>query len=879
MERLVKDAAELDKSIDANSLSYANIVKAIHAVQVKTGIYGTTQKEAEHTITGSLNSMRSAWNNLLPALIKGGDSFDQCVQNLVSSIKIFAGNIMPAIKSALAGIGSLITELTPIIVQEIPSIAQSILPPLISAAIQIMQGLISALPSILNTLAAQLPALISTLLPAAASGVVQIIKGIGQVIIQNAPALISAAKQAILSVVQTIYEGFTGQSMSTTMFSNLKTTIESVFSSIQKIIAGVIQFGQTMWNNLAPVFAFIGNIALTLFNGIANHINTILPILNTLVVAFVVLKTVLTIVNAVAAIHGAITSVMAAKQALATGATVAATAAQNGNNATILAAILLKGKEAAAWVASKAAMIASTVATKAAALGQALLNGTLLACPLTWIIVGILALVAVFVVLYNKCEWVRNAFNAIGDAIKWVGEKISNFFGWIGEKLGFTSNEAGKEGGEKLKEGFNEGSAGLDTSAYNIGTSVDSGLANGINMSSYLPTTAATSTANQTELALSGVTDTSLYGTQANTNLASGLNTSSYMPVSAAANTEMLTDNELMKLSNSTSQYGAQANANLASGINSTSYLPASAAANTEMLTDNELMKLSNSTSQYGSAAVSNLASGITANTGTAVSAATTMSSQVENAAATDVTVSLKVDDSSTQTFTDAISNLVTTTANKLQEIPPKFTEMFATVKGIVAKDMSIVVKTFQMKYKQLIQITVQALNQIKATFNGCDLTSSGAHIVDGLISGMNSRRGALISTAQSMANAVKNTINSALDIHSPSRVLFETGVNTAQGNIEGIKSKLPETQQVAQEMGEVSIPYSQTYTPQNSPTSNVTRSTVVENNTYSPEFNATFYTNGTDRDAKSKFKRWFDEAMSEFFASADRRYPRETEV
>lgn len=98
MQRLVKDAAKLDKSIDASSLSYGNIVKAIHAVQKNLGITGTTAKEAEKTISGSLYAMKSAWGNLMPALIQGGDSFDQCVDNLVSSVKTFAGNIMPAIK-------------------------------------------------------------------------------------------------------------------------------------------------------------------------------------------------------------------------------------------------------------------------------------------------------------------------------------------------------------------------------------------------------------------------------------------------------------------------------------------------------------------------------------------------------------------------------------------------------------------------------------------------------------------------------------------------------------------------------------------------------------------------------------------------------------
>ena len=163
MKRLIQDAAKLDKSIDANSMSYGNIVKAIHAVQVELDIYGTTQKEAEHTITGSLNSMKSAWGNLLPALIQGGESFDQCVKNLVDSVKIFARNIKPAIKQALSGVGSLIEELTPIIVEEIPTLVDELLPPLIKAATQIVAGLIKALPSIISALAKEVPGILKTL--------------------------------------------------------------------------------------------------------------------------------------------------------------------------------------------------------------------------------------------------------------------------------------------------------------------------------------------------------------------------------------------------------------------------------------------------------------------------------------------------------------------------------------------------------------------------------------------------------------------------------------------------------------------------------------------------------------------------------------------
>ncbi len=850
MERLVADAAKLDKTIDATSLSYGNIVKAIHAVQVETGIYGTTQKEAEHTITGSLNSMRSAWNNLLPAMIEGGDSFDQCVDNLVSSVGVFSGNIMPAVEKALGGVGSLITKLTPLIVKEIPKIAQDLLPPLINSAISITQGLIDALPGILNVLIAQLPTLIKSLLPAMASGTVQLIKGVVQVVKTNSPTLVSAAKEAIAEIIRAVYEGFTGKTMSTTMFSDLKISIESVFNKIQQAIGVVIQFGQSMWNSLAPIFSTVGSLALSIFSGIANNMNAILPIVKGLTIAFIAFKAVMLVVNAISAVHGAVTAVMAAHQAMAAGATVAATAAQNGNNATILAGIALKVKESAAWVASKAALVATTVATKAAAVGQMLLNGTLLACPLTWIVIAIMALVGVFVVLYQKCEWVRNAFNAIGDAIKWVGEKISSFFGWIGEKLGFTSKEAGKTGGESLKEGFDEGSAGIDAQAFNLGTtagtSLDSGFANGIDMSAYMPTDSAGAMVNQTDLTLSGITDTSQYGIDLNANLASGIDMSAYMPVSAAADTETLTDSELQKLVSSTPQYGTDAMTGLASGISAASYAPTTAAVGVAADTQSALYGVSANTSQIGAQAATGFSSGFTNGSGS---------------------------------VTEAMGDMQNTVSDTMSIVTTDISDGSLKAAEAMNLNMTELAAVTKTKLDEAVTAVKNAMNSIKAAVSGCNLKNSGANIADGLIEGINSRRSALAAAAQSMASTVTNSVNSALDIHSPSRVLFETGVNTVQGDINGIKSKLPEVGAAAQKMGDMSIPYGQTYTPQNSSVSNTSRSYTSERNTYSPQFNATFYTNGTDRDIKSKFKRWFDEAMSDFFESADRRNPQTTEV
>ncbi len=70
-------------------------------------------------------------------------------------------------------------------------------------------------------------------------------------------------------------------------------------------------------------------------------------------------------------------------------------------------------KNAASAVASKTALVATTVATKAAAAAQWLLNVAMSANPIGLIILAIVALVAGFVILYNKVEWFRNAMDAI----------------------------------------------------------------------------------------------------------------------------------------------------------------------------------------------------------------------------------------------------------------------------------------------------------------------------------------------------------------------------------------------------------------------------------------------------------------------------------
>ena len=76
----------------------------------------------------------------------------------------------------------------------------------------------------------------------------------------------------------------------------------------------------------------------------------------------------------------------------------------------------------------KSALTAATTALKPLIASVWGFTSALLANPITWIVIAIVALIAVFVLLYNKCEWFRNGVNAIWDGIKAGASAVASFF-------------------------------------------------------------------------------------------------------------------------------------------------------------------------------------------------------------------------------------------------------------------------------------------------------------------------------------------------------------------------------------------------------------------------------------------------------------------
>lgn len=108
MERLLADATKLS-GVEYNIDNLDDVYNAIHAVQVEMGITGTTAKESAETFSGSLDSMKASFSNVLGKLALGQDikpSLEALAQTtatfLLGNFFPMIGNIFKALPGAIS---------------------------------------------------------------------------------------------------------------------------------------------------------------------------------------------------------------------------------------------------------------------------------------------------------------------------------------------------------------------------------------------------------------------------------------------------------------------------------------------------------------------------------------------------------------------------------------------------------------------------------------------------------------------------------------------------------------------------------------------------------------------------------------------------------
>lgn len=268
MQRLLEDAEKLS-GVKYDISSYSDIIDAIHVIQTEMDITGTTAKEAEATISGSIGMLKSSFQNLITGLGDADADIDKLCDNVVNSFNSVVKNITPVVRNlaktvpnALEGILDAIAPLLPELLEmgvglfeALLSGFTSVLPELMNTAASLVttlvQGIIEALPelieSLVTTLLDAIPQIIETgveLLTALITNLPEIITTICEVL----PQIIESTISTLLDHLPEIVEA--GVKLLTALITNLPQIILTIVQALPQIITAVIN---ALVNNIPKI--------------------------------------------------------------------------------------------------------------------------------------------------------------------------------------------------------------------------------------------------------------------------------------------------------------------------------------------------------------------------------------------------------------------------------------------------------------------------------------------------------------------------------------------------------------------------------------------------------------------------------------------------
>ena len=245
MERLLRDAEKLAGvdpfAFDINS--YADIVEAIHIVQENMGITGTTAKEASETISGSVSSMKAAWQNLLVGMADPSADLSGLIGNVVDTAETAFGNILPVAEQALGGIASFVEQIAPIIEEKLPGLVEAVLPSVLNAATSLVTALVGALPTIMQVLIDQGPVIINSLLDTILEMLPEIIAlgltlltSLAQGIAESLPTLVPTIVEVVLEIVEILTDPETLGNLIDAALAIIVALTEGIIASIPVLL-------------------------------------------------------------------------------------------------------------------------------------------------------------------------------------------------------------------------------------------------------------------------------------------------------------------------------------------------------------------------------------------------------------------------------------------------------------------------------------------------------------------------------------------------------------------------------------------------------------------------------------------------------------------
>lgn len=289
MQRLIKDAAAVSDSVDAESLSFDNIVQAIHVTQEQMGIMGTTNKEASTTFSGSLGAMKASWDNFLAGLMmngKDGVDMNTYLQPLVDSIGTFVfNNLIPAVGRFVAAVFEAVPGLLEIGLNSISESISEAFGGIIDAetvkiAIESIAGAFAAfaateaviaLPGLIDAISAAITGLSLNPVSLAIAAIAGIIIALTQLWNSNEQfrEFVTSTWNAIMSFLSNLWASISSTAVNT--WNGISSSISGVVNKISSVISTVFN---TVKSVITNVWNGIKNTTASVWNGIKSAIET-----------------------------------------------------------------------------------------------------------------------------------------------------------------------------------------------------------------------------------------------------------------------------------------------------------------------------------------------------------------------------------------------------------------------------------------------------------------------------------------------------------------------------------------------------------------------------------------------------------------------------
>ena len=250
MLQLAKDVGVVDESMQSfGDMTFEQVIESIHKLQEQLGITGNAQEEAAKTIQGTMAMTKAAWENLLTALANPEEDITQPIQELITAIvgegdgEGLINRILPSVEATLTGIGQLIEQVVPELLDRLPQLLDENLPKLLESSMSILDSIIQALTENADRIG---------------EFITNLVLKFNDFIIQNLPEIVKA-----------------GMTILTTLLTGLAQAMPELVPAIVECI-GLIADTLTDPQNLGDIIIAAIDIVLAIVDGIVDNLDKIM---------------------------------------------------------------------------------------------------------------------------------------------------------------------------------------------------------------------------------------------------------------------------------------------------------------------------------------------------------------------------------------------------------------------------------------------------------------------------------------------------------------------------------------------------------------------------------------------------------------------------